>query len=70
MICKPRLDFPDAFLHALSRDNRRATIIHDDWNSIEPHARQSWDGAICGPWSLHQDAVFYDWEQSLKLNGG
>jgi hypothetical protein len=41
-----------------------------DWNSVEPHARQNWDERIMGPWSQHNQAVFYGWEQGAKLNSG
>lgn len=41
-----------------------------DWNSVEPHARQNWDERIMGPWSQHDQAVLYGWEQGAKLNSG
>lgn len=49
---------------ARDSDNRKM-----EWSGLEPHARQSWNEKLMGPWSQHRHAVLYGWEQGLKLYG-
>ncbi|CUS32887.1 hypothetical protein [Candidatus Nitrospira nitrificans] len=60
-----RLAYKYGFDLTLDPDNQKM-----DWKSIESQARQNWNEGIMGQWSQYHQAVFYGWEQGLKLNGG
>jgi hypothetical protein len=60
-----RLAYKHGFDLAQNPDNQKR-----DWKSIEPLARQHWNDGVLGPWSQHQEAVLYGWEQGIKNHGG
>ena len=60
-----RLAYKYGFDLALDPDNQKM-----GWKTVETHARQNWSEGMLGPWSHHDQAILYGWEEGLKLHGG
>jgi hypothetical protein len=60
-----RLAYKYGFDLALDPDNQKM-----GWENVAPHARQNWNEGVLGPWSQHQQAIRYGWEQGTKIPAG
>lgn len=59
-----RLAYKYGFDLALDPDNQKM-----GWKSVEPQARHNWNEGVMGPWTQHQQAVLYGWEQGISVTG-
>ena len=59
-----RLAYKYGFDLALDPDNQKM-----GWKSVEPQARHNWNEGVMGPWTQHQQAVLYGWEQGTSVTG-